>query len=154
MCKIVSQCEPAAWHGELILVLCDDLMRWDGEGGREIKEGWVYVQVQLIDFVVQQELAQQIFFFKEGLTKLIRTDNFLLVLNFEKHFLCVCVCMCVCVSFHQSRKNVLYRAFSKAAKMFLISQTTLSNSQGYILIISFIENFSWLWVWGYFICFQ
>ena len=42
-------------------MLCDDLERWDREGGREVVEGGdmgTYVCIWLIHFVVQQKLKQ------------------------------------------------------------------------------------------------
>ena len=42
-------------------VLCDHLEGWDREGGRETQEGGdmgTYVYIQLIHFVIQQELTQ------------------------------------------------------------------------------------------------
>ena len=42
-------------------MLCDDLERWDREGGREAQEGGdmgTYVCIWLIHFVVQQKLTQ------------------------------------------------------------------------------------------------
>ena len=40
MCKIDSYWEAAVQHGELSLVLCDDLEGWDGAGGgREVQRG-------------------------------------------------------------------------------------------------------------------
>ena len=42
-------------------MLCDDLVGWDREGGREAQEGGdmgIYVYIQLIHFVIQQKLTQ------------------------------------------------------------------------------------------------
>ena len=42
-------------------MLCDNLERWDREGGREAQEGGdmgIYVYIWLIHFVVQQGLIQ------------------------------------------------------------------------------------------------
>ena len=60
-CKIDSQWEAAASHGEISSVLCDHLEGWDREGGREIQEGGhmgIYVYIQLIHFFIQQKLTQ------------------------------------------------------------------------------------------------
>ena len=43
-------------------MLCDHLEGWDKEGVRETQEGGdidIYVNVQLIHFVIQQKLTQQ-----------------------------------------------------------------------------------------------
>ena len=43
-------------------MLCDDLERWDRESRREAQEGGdmgIYVYVELIHFVIQQQLTQQ-----------------------------------------------------------------------------------------------
>ena len=58
--KIDSQWEAAAQHREISLVLCDHLVGWDREGGRETQEGGdmgIYVYVQLIHFVIKQKLT-------------------------------------------------------------------------------------------------
>jgi len=39
MCKRDSLREPAVKHRKLSLVLCDDLVWWNGAGGREAQEG-------------------------------------------------------------------------------------------------------------------
>ena len=42
-------------------MLCDDLERWDREGGREAEEGGdmgIYVCIWMIHFVVQHKLTQ------------------------------------------------------------------------------------------------
>ena len=45
---------------EISSVLCDHLEGWDREGGREMQEGGdmgIYVHIQLIHVVVQQQLT-------------------------------------------------------------------------------------------------
>ena len=43
MCKTDSQWEPAVEFRELSSVLCDDLDRRDGLGGRSKREGYTYI---------------------------------------------------------------------------------------------------------------
>ena len=59
--KIGSQWEVATQHREISTVLCDYLEGWDMECGRETQEGGdmgIYVQLQMIHFVIQQKLTQ------------------------------------------------------------------------------------------------
>ena len=79
MCKINSQGEAAVWHSELSLVLCNDLERWDGEGGRQAQEGGdVSAHIWLIHVVVQHTLTQPcqaiIFQLKKRLTPPIGSE--------------------------------------------------------------------------------
>ena len=39
-------------------MLCDDLDRRDGDAGRAVQEGGVYIYKQLIHFIVQQKPTQ------------------------------------------------------------------------------------------------
>ena len=58
VCKIDGYWEAAVQHRELSSVVCDDPEGWDGVvGGRSKREG-IYVYIQLIHTVVQQELTQ------------------------------------------------------------------------------------------------
>ena len=51
MCEIDSQWEPAVQHRELSSGLCDDL---EGKGAERLKREGIYVYIQLIHFIVQQ----------------------------------------------------------------------------------------------------
>ena len=58
-CKIDSWWDAAAQHREISSVLWDQLEGWDREGGRETQEGGdtgIYVYVQMIHFVIKQQL--------------------------------------------------------------------------------------------------
>ena len=57
MCDVESEEEAAKQHRELSSALCDDLERWDGVGGRLMREG-IYVYIWLTHIVAQQKLAQ------------------------------------------------------------------------------------------------